>query len=62
MRIKALIWEVRPGHYLICHDSGQIKEQKYWDMDYPNKVSLHHRRTRDESHTFLARSRLAYRG
>lgn len=36
--------KVRPAHYLTCTADGHIKQQQYWDMEYPDKRS-HDKRT-----------------
>ncbi|KAK4610873.1 Amidase chry2 [Fulvia fulva] len=35
--------KVRPGHYMTCTADGQIKQQQYWDMEYPDKRGHDHR-------------------
>lgn len=32
--------KVRPGHYLMCQGFGGVQERPYWDVEYPDKVSV----------------------
>jgi asparagine synthase (glutamine-hydrolysing) len=34
------VQKVRPGHYLICESGGNVEQRQYWDIDFPNKVSV----------------------
>ncbi len=33
------IRKLRPGHYLLCED-GQVRVERYWDVDFSHKVSM----------------------
>ena len=38
--------KIKPGHYLICDSSG-LRQECYWDMQYPDKVCIiPHRRVK----------------
>lgn len=39
--------KLRPGHYMVCNASGQIKDQTYWDIEYPDKRILDDRSEED---------------
>lgn len=30
--------KILPGHYLVCRSFGTISQDKYWDVDYKDKV------------------------
>lgn len=32
--------KLRPGYYMTCNSSGEIKYQQYWDIEYPDKNIL----------------------
>ena len=34
------IWKLEPAHYLIIKENGQIIKQKYWQLDYSQKLNL----------------------
>ena len=34
------IWKLEPAHYLIIKKDGQIIKQRYWDLDYSQKLDL----------------------
>jgi len=34
--------KILPGHYLICRSFGSISQDKYWDVDFKDKVRAHH--------------------
>lgn len=31
--------KILPGHYLVCRSFGTISSDKYWDVDFKDKVS-----------------------
>lgn len=31
--------KVRPGYYMTCDASGNVEHHRYWDMNFPKKVS-----------------------
>lgn len=39
--------KVRPGYYITCDASGNIKHHQYWDMDHPDKTACDTRSEKD---------------
>ncbi|KAK3681184.1 hypothetical protein LTR37_020966, partial [Vermiconidia calcicola] len=39
--------KVRPGYYITCGASGNIKHHQYWDMDHPDKTACDTRSEKD---------------
>jgi len=33
-------YKLRPGHYMSIQPGGEAEIRKYWDAEYPDKVSL----------------------
>ena len=33
-------YKLRPGHYMAIQPGGEPEIRKYWDAEYPDKVSL----------------------